>query len=154
MAAPVTSLAAVAAQPAPGRAAYRAQRAIVLRQSDGDSLGHLGHLAVLALCHEAIGGWLAENGLLPRAPREAVGHVTESGCKLNVDLACSDALIAGLRVARLGLSSVRYEVALFRDAEDHPAAEAFFVQLHVDGESRRPMPLPAALRVALAAIQG
>ncbi|MCC5999631.1 MAG: acyl-CoA thioesterase [Pararhodobacter sp.] len=143
-----------AARPASGRAAYRAQRAVVLRQSDGDSLGHLGHLAVLALCHEAVGGWLSENGLLRRAPREAVGHVTESGCKLHADLTCTDALIAGLRVARLGLSSVRYEVALFRDAEDHPAAEAFFVQVHVDAESRRPMPLPAALRAGLGAIQG
>ena len=78
-----------------------------------------------------------------------VGLVVETGCRYFSELAFPDRVTAGLRVATLGTSSVRYEIGLFRDDDDLAAAEGFFVHVYVDRLTRRPMPLADTLRTAL-----
>ena len=80
---------------------------------------------------------------------EQIGLVVETGCRYFSELAFPDRVTAGLRVAKLGSSSVRYEIGLFRNDEDIAAAEGFFVHVYVDRLTRRPTPLGAALRGAL-----
>jgi acyl-CoA thioester hydrolase len=75
--------------------------------------------------------------------------VVETSCRYRAPISFPEALTAGLRVARLGGSSVRYEIALFREGEDEAAAEGHFVHVYVDRATRRPTPLPDALRAAL-----
>ena len=55
-------------------------------------------------------------------------------------------------MARLGNSSVTYEIGLFRAGEDAPAAQGHFVHVYVDRETRRPVALPAGMRAALETI--
>lgn len=53
---------------------------------------------------------------------------------------------------KLGNSSVRYEVGLFRNDDDVAAAQGHFVHVYVDRQTRRPVALPPALRQALQAL--
>jgi acyl-CoA thioester hydrolase len=81
-----------------------------------------------------------------------VGLVVESGCRYFAPIAYPDAVQAGVRVARIGTSSVRYEVGLFRNGEDAAAAEGFFIHVYVDRESQRPVALPERLRAVVEAL--
>ena len=57
----------------------------------------------------------------------------------------------GLRVARLGNTSVRYEIGIFRNDEDVASAEGHFIHVYVDRATQKaPTPLPTALRDLLA----
>ncbi|MBW7924968.1 MAG: thioesterase family protein, partial [Burkholderiaceae bacterium] len=78
-----------------------------------------------------------------------VGLVVETTCQYFSPVAFPDRLEAGVRVARLGTSSVRYEVAIFREGDDIASAQGHFVHVYVERESNRPVALPDALRAAL-----
>ncbi|ODM41846.1 acyl-CoA thioesterase [Cereibacter johrii] len=139
----------MAARPAPGgRADYRIFREHSTRWMDNDAYGHLNNVVHYALFDATVNGWLIEAGLLgpERAP---IGLVAETGCRYHSEMAYPDRIAAGLRVAHLGTSSVRYELGLFRNAADLASAEGFFVHVYVDRATRRPAPLPADLRAAL-----
>jgi len=143
----------MASHPTPvPRAEYRAFRAISTRWSDADAYGHLSIAAYLSCFETAVNGWLVERGLLVPGRGAQIGMVAETGCRVHSDMAFPDAITAGIRVARLGLSSVRYEIGLFRADADVASAEGFVVHIHVDAESRRPMPLLGELRAGLAAL--
>jgi acyl-CoA thioester hydrolase len=75
--------------------------------------------------------------------------VVETGCRYNRPVAFPEAVEAGLRIAKLGNSSVRWEVGLFTAGHETPAAEGHFVHVYVDRETRRPAPLPDAWRQVL-----
>ena len=82
-----------------------------------------------------------------------IGLVVETQCHYFAPLAFPQSLDAGLRVAHLGRSSVRYEIGLFAQGDEHCAAAGHFVHVYVDRTSRKPVPLPAALRAALEPLQ-
>lgn len=144
----------MASRPTPGtRADYRVFRTIPTRWMDNDIYGHVNNVVYYSYFDTAVNGWLIENGLLSLGESTQIGLVAETGCRFHSEIAFPDTVTAGLRVARLGLSSVRYEIGLFRVAAEQASAEGFFVHVHVDAESRRPMPLSADLRAALASLQ-
>ncbi|WP_018701049.1 thioesterase family protein [Amorphus coralli] len=119
---------------------------------DNDVYGHMNNVVHYSLFDTAVNGWLIEAGVLDIRSGTQVGLVVETGCRYFAEMAFPDVVTAGLRVARLGKSSVRYDVGLFRNDEERAAAEGFFVHVYVDRETRRPMPLAPALRAALAAL--
>jgi acyl-CoA thioester hydrolase len=140
-------------RPTPGaRDAYRAFRAIQTRWMDNDVYGHMNNVVHYSLFDTAVNGWLVEQGVLDIHAGDQIGLVVETGCRYFGELAFPDIVTAGLRVARIGSSSVRYEVGLFRNDDDSAAAEGFFVHVYVDRMSRRPKPLGASLRTALETI--
>ena len=100
----------------------------------------------------AVNGWLIEQGVLDIHGGDQIGLVVETGCRYFSEMAFPDVVTAGIRVARLGSSSVRYEIGLFRNDEEIAAAEGFFVHVYVGRKSRRPQPLNAPLRAALEGI--
>ena len=134
------------------RAGYRTFRTIATRWMDNDVYGHMNNVVHYSLFDTAVNGWLVENGVLDIHQGGQIGLVVETGCRYLAELAFPDVVTAGIRVARLGSSSVRYEIALFRNDEDRAAAEGFFVHVYVDRETRRPKPLDSALRAALEGI--
>lgn len=134
------------------RTAYRAFRAIQTRWMDNDVYGHMNNVVHYSLFDTAVNGWLIEQKVLDIHGGEQIGLVVETGCRYFGELAFPDIVTAGLRVARIGSSSVRYEVGLFRNDDDIAAAEGFFVHVYVDRVSRRPKPLGAPLRAALETI--
>ena len=136
-----------------GREGYRAFRPITTRWMDNDAYGHMNNVVHYSLFDTAVNGWLLENGLLDLAAGPRIGLVVETGCRYFGEMAFPDLVTAGLRVARLGTSSVRYEVGLFRNDEGTASAEGFFVHVYVERATRRPAPLLPALRSALEALR-
>jgi acyl-CoA thioester hydrolase len=143
----------VTTRPAAGtRADYRAFRAIPTRWMDNDVYGHMNNVVHYSLFDTAVNGWLVDRGVLDFHGGDQIGLVVETGCRYFSEMAFPDVVTAGIRVARLGSSSVRYEVGLFRNGEETAAAEGFFIHVYVDREDRRPKPLGGALRAALEGI--
>ena len=131
------------------RADYRAFRTIQTRWMDNDIYGHMNNVVHYSLFDTAVNGWLVEAGLLDLKASEQIGLVVETGCRYHAEMMFPDVISAGIRVARIGSSSVRYEVGLFRNDEEQASAEGFFVHVYVDRQTRRPKPLSEPMRAAL-----
>lgn len=137
---------------ASSRADYRTFRPIQTRWMDNDVYGHMNNVVHYSLFDTAVNGWLIDEGVLDLHHGARIGLVVETGCRYFGELAFPDIVTAGLRVSRIGNSSVRYEVGLFRNEETSAAVEGFFVHVYVDRKTRRPQPLEPALRAALETI--
>lgn len=135
------------------RADYPHFQAITTRWKDNDVYGHVNNVEYYSYFDTVINTYLIRQGVLDIHGGAQIGLCVESHCRYDAPLAFPDLVHAGLRVGKLGNSSVRYEVGLFRENDPRPAAEGWFVHVFVDRETRRPAPLPDALRAALAALQ-
>jgi acyl-CoA thioester hydrolase len=124
-------------------------RRLQTRWSDNDMYGHMNNVVHYALFDTAVNGWLVEKGMIDPHKGGIIGLVVETGCSYFAEMAFPDKVAAGIRVAHLGNSSVRYEIALFRNDEERAAAQGHFVHVYVDRATRKPQPLPQAFRVLL-----
>jgi acyl-CoA thioester hydrolase len=131
------------------RGDYAVFRQITTRWMDNDVYGHMNNVVHYSLFDTAVNGWLVGEGVLDIQASDQIGLVVETGCRYHAEIVFPDVVHAGIRVARLGGSSVRYEVGLFRNDEESAAAEGFFVHVYVDRQTRRPKPLNERLRAAL-----
>jgi acyl-CoA thioester hydrolase len=138
-------------RPAPHhRGDYPHTRVLTTRWKDLDPYGHMNNVVQYELFDTVVNAWLIERGALDIQKSPVIGLVVETGCNYFATLTYPEAVTAALRVAHVGRSSVRYEVALFAKASDTAAAQGHFVHVYVDRETRRPVAdLPAALRLAL-----
>ena len=140
--------------PAATRADFTQFEPIETRWADNDAYGHVNNVVYYGFFDTAVNRRLARAGLLDIENGETIGLVVETGCRYHAATAFPDQLDAGIRVARLGSSSVRYELAIFKQGEDQAAAEGFFVHVYVDRQTRRPKPLPQTWRDVLAEWSG
>ena len=131
------------------RADYRAFSTITTRWMDNDVYRHVNNVVYYSMFDTAVNGALVRAGLLDIAESPIVGLVVESGCRYHAQVAFPDVVHAGLRVAHLGRSSVRYEIGLFRNDDESAAAEGHFVHVYVDRATNRPVPLPPPVRAYL-----
>ncbi|MEN9780070.1 MAG: hypothetical protein RL014_1218 [Pseudomonadota bacterium] len=148
VAAPAASSHPSKPQPEP-RSAYRAFRAITTRWMDNDAYGHVNNVVYYSWFDTAVNAHLIERGVLDIHHGRTIGLVIETQCNYFASLAFPQTIDAGLRVAKLGSSSVRYEVGLFAQGEPLTAAKGHFVHVYVDRDTRRPVPLPADLKTVL-----
>jgi len=123
--------------------------AIPTRWADNDVYGHVNNVEFYAFFDTVINRFLIEEGALDIHAGEVIGLCVESHCRFDRPLAFPEVIDAGMRVGHLGTSSVRYELALFGEGADAPAAEGWFVHVFVDREGRRPAPIPDRVRAAL-----
>ena len=131
---------------------YRTFRAIGTRWMDNDVYGHVNNVVYYSWFDTAVNAWLIEQGALDIHAGEVIGLVIETQCNYFAPLAFPQTVEAGLRVAHLGSSSVRYEVGLFAEGEPLSAAAGHFVHVYVDRLTRRPVKLPEKLRATLQSI--
>ena len=131
------------------RSAYRVFRSIGTRWSDNDAYGHVNNVIYYSWFDTVVNAHLIEHGVLDIQHGETIGLVAETRCNYFAALAFPQVVEAGLRVARLGSSSVRYELGLFAAGAPLTAARGHFVHVYVDRQSRRPVPLPEALKAVL-----
>lgn len=131
------------------RSAYRVFRPIGTRWMDNDVYGHVNNVVYYSWFDTAVNAYLIEQGALDIHRGPVIGLVIETQCNYFAPLAFPQTVEAGLRVAHLGTSSVRYEVGLFALGEDRAAACGHFVHVYVDRETRRPALLPASLKSTL-----
>ena len=127
-------------------------RRIPTRWMDVDVYGHVNNVVYYSYFDTVINGYLVDAGVLDPHGGEAVGFARETMCRFHRPIAFPQAVDAGLRVGHVGRTSVRYELGLFAEGEDEPAADGHFVHVFVDRRERRPVPLPDDLRAALEAL--
>ena len=128
---------------------YPHRLAIPTRWNDNDVYGHVNNVEFYAFFDTVINAWLIREGGLDIHAGAVIGLCVESHCEFHAPLAFPETVHAGLRVAHLGRSSVRYEIGLFAEAARDPAASGWFVHVFVDRDGRRPVEIPARLREAL-----
>lgn len=131
------------------RTAYKVFRTIGTRWMDNDVYGHVNNVVYYSWFDTAVNAYLIERGVLDFHHGEHIGLVIETQCNYFSPLAFPQMVEAGLRVARLGSSSVRYEVGLFAQGEPLTAAKGHFIHVYVDKQSRRPVALPSSLKTVL-----
>ena len=116
---------------------------------DNDVYAHVNNVVYYSFFDTVVNGYLVGEGALDIEKSRVIGLVVETQCNYFAPLAFPDALEGGLRVARIGNSSVRYEIGVFKAGGETPAAEGHFVHVYVERETRKAAALPKALRTAL-----
>src|SRR4026209_3043836 len=100
------------------RAAYKAFREIPTRWMDNDVYGHVNNVVYYSYFDTAVNHYLIDQGALDIEHSTVIGLVVQGACQYFAPIAFPDVVAVGLRVAKLGNSSVRYEIAIFRNQED------------------------------------
>jgi acyl-CoA thioester hydrolase len=142
---------AMTQRPSPdARSTYRHFTVISTRWMDNDVYGHVNNVQYYSFFDTAVNGYLIAQGVLDPATSPVIGLVVETQCRYFESLSFPEAVHAGIRVAKMGTSSVRYEIGLFREGATNAVAQGYFVHVYVGRDTRRPVPLPAPLKDALA----
>jgi acyl-CoA thioester hydrolase len=131
------------------RDTYRRFQAIPTRWADNDVYGHVNNVVYYSYFDTVVNQYLIEQRALDLVNSTVIGLVVETQCEYFAPISFPDVVHAGLRVAKLGNSSVRYEIGLFRNEENTASAQGYFIHVYVDRASRRPIAVPADMRVAL-----
>ena len=134
------------------RERYRYWLSIPTRWMDGDPYGHVNNAQYYSFIDTVVTTMLIEKQGLRSPHWNAIGLVIESQCVYSAPITFPEIVEAGLRIGRVGSSSLRYEVALFKKGDDKPAAVAHFVHVFVDPETRRPVSLVEPIRSAMTAL--
>lgn len=137
---------------APTRDRFAIFRPIGTRWMDNDVYGHVNNVTYYAYFDTAVNGYLIDAGVLDIHAGGTIGLVVETGCRYFAPVAFPDTLEAGIAVAHVGTSSVRYEVGIFVAGAPLAAAAGHFIHVYVDRMDRRPRPLPPDFRTAVEAL--
>lgn len=138
---------------APVREDYPHFSVIDTRWMDNDVYGHVNNVVYYSFFDTVIAEFLVGEGGFEFATADVIGLAVESGCRYRRALAFPQQVHAGLRVARIGNTSVRYEVGIFADDERQACADGYFVHVFVVRETSRPAPIPSGIRTALERIR-
>jgi len=131
------------------RDSYHHFMTITTRWMDNDVYGHINNVQYYSYFDTAVNRYLIEQGVLDIHRGEVIGLVVETHCNFFDSAAFPDDIVAGIRVAHLGRSSVRYEVGLFTSNGEKAIAQGHFVHVYVDRESQKPVAIPADLHSVL-----
>src|SRR3954471_12033343 len=135
------------------RAAFPQFIRIPTRWMDNDVYGHVNNVVYYSYFDTAVNQFLIERGVLDIHKGEVVGFVVDSGCAYYSSISFPDTIHAGIRVAKLGNSSVRYQIALYRNDDPLPCAAGHFVHVYVERSSNHSVSIPADVRNVLARMQ-
>ena len=124
---------------------YRHFIAQTTRWNDNDAYGHVNNSVHYFWFDSAVNGWMIEQGMLD-IHGDPIGLVVETGCRYFAPLAYPQNVEVGMRVARLGGSSVTWQLGVFAKGESAPASEGHFTHVIVDASTRRPVPIPDTWR--------
>lgn len=135
------------------RSEYKHFHAITTRWMDNDAYGHVNNVVYYSWFDTVVNQFLIASGVLDIERSPVIGLVIETQCNYFASVAFPDRVAAGLRVAKLGNSSVRYEVGIFRNDEDAASAQGHFIHVYVDRETRKPTAIPERMRMLLQSIE-
>ncbi|MGM4998246.1 acyl-CoA thioesterase [Tardiphaga sp. 538_B7_N1_4] len=128
------------------RDSYRYFKTMTTRWMDNDSYRHMNNTTYYSFFDTIVNQYLIDNGVLDIEKSEVIGLVAETMCSYFKSLGFPSKVTVGLRVGRLGTSSIRYEIGLFEEQADEASAQGHFVHVYVNRETGRPVQLPEALR--------
>ena len=132
-----------------GRDYYRHFLTIPTRWMDNDVYGHVNNVVYYSFFDTVVNKFLIEESQLDYSEGKVVGLVVETKCQYFAPIAFPDVVVAGIKVVHIGTSSVRYEIGLFKNDEDKPAAEGHFVHVYVTRSTNKPTPLSSEMRSIL-----
>lgn len=135
-----------------GREQFRHFLTIPTRWMDNDAYQHVNNVVYYSFFDTAVNRFLIDKGVLDIHSDEVVGMVVDTGCSYFSSISFPDTVHAGVRVAKIGNSSVRYELALYRNGDQQPAAAGHFVHVYVDRNTNRSAPIPDKVRAVLETI--
>ncbi len=131
---------------------YRHFLNLQTRWSDNDIYGHVNNVTYYSYFDTVVNGFLIDEGGLDIHRGKVIGVAVETMCKFTKPIAYPQSIDAGLRVGKLGNSSVRYEIGIFRKDDNEAAASGYFVHVFVDRATNAPVPIPDTIREALSGI--
>lgn len=131
------------------RADYRFFSSIPTRWMDNDVYGHVNNVNYYSFFDTAVNKHLIEQGALDIEKSDVIGLVVETQCNYFAPIAFPQTIEAGLRVTKIGSSSVRYEIGLFSEGSDTSVAQGHFIHVYVNRQTNRPVPLPAPLKTVV-----
>lgn len=131
------------------RGDYRHFQPIITRWHDNDVYGHVNNVTYYSFFDTAVNTYLIDQGGLDIHDGEVVGFVVSSSCDYFASIAFPECIEIGLRVGKLGNSSVQYELAVFKAGEEEACAAGRFVHVFVDRRTNQPVTIPGMLREAL-----
>jgi acyl-CoA thioester hydrolase len=134
------------------RSDYKHSLRIPTRWMDNDIYGHVNNVVYYSYFDTVVNEYLIREGGLDIAAGDVIGLAVETMCRFHQSITFPEAIEACLRVGKLGNSSVRYEIGLFREGVEEPAAEGHFVHVFVDRVHRKPAPMPPRIRACLQAL--
>ncbi|MBT5263709.1 MAG: acyl-CoA thioesterase [Rhodospirillaceae bacterium] len=135
------------------RADFRWQLAIPTRWIDNDIYGHVNNVQYYSFFDTAVAAHLIEFGGLDMHNSPVIGFVVETKCQYFRPICFPDVIDAAIRVVKIGRSSVTYEIGLFRQGDEEPAAVGHFVHVYVERETNRSTEIPDERRRAMEAIR-
>lgn len=133
----------------PKRSEFRLLRTMPTRWMDNDQYGHVNNVAYYSYFDSVVNGYLIEAAGTDTRALPAIGIVAETSCRYFREVSFPDMLHVGLRLEKLGNSSVIYQLAVFRGDDVEPSAVGRFVHVYVDAQTRRPVAIPGEIRAAL-----
>ncbi len=136
-------------EPVETRDRYAHLLTIPTRWMDNDTYGHVNNVTYYSYFDTVVNAYLIDQGQMDIARSPTIAVVVETMCRYRRSLTFPDVIDAGVRVAKLGTTSVRYDIGLFRQGEHEVAAEGYFVHVFVNRETRRPARIPEGIRTAL-----
>lgn len=136
----------------PMRSDYPHFLAIPTRWNDNDSYGHVNNAVYYYFIDTVVNCFLIDNDLLDLKTSTTIGLAVDTGCKFFDSVEYPDIVQAGLRVTKLGNSSVTYDIGLFKNDKDTAAAQGHFVHVYVDEKTRRPVKISDKMRETLKGI--
>lgn len=132
-----------------GRDQYKYYLQIPTRWIDNDLYAHVNNVNYYAFFDTVIGNYLVEEASFDIAKAPIVAFAVESSCSYFKPLRFPEVIDAGLRVAHLGRSSVRYEIGLFRKKDNDPSAAGYFVHVFVSRTTHDTSEIPPEIRQTL-----
>lgn len=126
---------------------------IQTRWMDNDAYGHVNNVIYYSWFDTVVNQFLIKNGELNIGASPSIGLVIETQCNYFASVSFPDVILAGVCVSKLGNSSVRYEVGIFKNDENQASAQGHFVHVYVDRETRKPVNIPESTRNLLKTIQ-
>ncbi len=136
----------------PRREDYPHTLTIPTRWNDNDIYGHVNNAVYYYFIDTVVNCYLIDNGLLDLKKSETIGLAVDTGCKFFDSIEYPDIVHAGLRVSKLGNSSVTYDIGMFKNDDTVAAAQGHFVHVYVDEKTRRPVRISDKMRKKLGEI--
>ena len=128
---------------------YRWQVDIPTRWADGDPYGHVNNVIYYSWFDTAVTKMLFERRIIWLPDSPSIGLCVESKCEFLRPVEFPETIDARVRIGRMGDKSLRFEVGLFKEGEEVPAAVGYFVHVYVDRRTRKPLSLTPEQRQAI-----
>ncbi|WP_394650820.1 acyl-CoA thioesterase, partial [uncultured Acinetobacter sp.] len=116
---------------------------------DNDIYGHVNNVTYYSYFDTAANSLLIQHAGFDIRQSPIIGLVVDSACSFFKELTFPDTIEVGVAISKIGQSSLRYELAIFKQHQLEPCAQGHFVHVFVDRETRKSTTIPDAMREAL-----